>query len=190
MVPYFIFDETLVLDKVQGLHELLRREKYNVAPPTKLFRKSLFDGITFVENVLVDDIHVTYKLFAKANVIVAYGEPLYRFNKHDGNMTSFIQNNKISYDLLNEYLHAFRERTEYLSNVVPEIAPRAFYSELSYMLSVCDKIQSQDNMKVLYDYMIGILEHNYSLLSRSPFLTDRDNMLLKRLKQNPKNERI
>ena len=68
--PMFIFDEILVLDKIRGLDELLKREKYNVSPPTKLFKRILFDGIRFPEGVLVDDIHVIYKVFANANKVV------------------------------------------------------------------------------------------------------------------------
>ncbi|GIP51625.1 glycosyltransferase family 2 protein [Paenibacillus vini] len=181
LVPYFIFDETLLLDKVRGLHELLLREKYNVAPPTKLFRKSLFDGISYVENVLVDDIHVIYKLFAKANMTAAHGKPLYRFTKHEGNMTNFIQTDKISYEILTEYLSAFRERTIYLSNAVPEIASRALYSELSYMLFMCDKIKDQDELQGLFNYMKNTLERNYSELINSPFLTSRDKILLEKM---------
>lgn len=178
--PYFIFDELLVLDKVQGLDELLKREKYNVAPPTKLFRKSLFEGIRFKENVLVDDIHVIYKVFAKANLVVAHGKPLYRFTKHSGNMTSFIQTNNLSPELLNEYLSAFRERTAYLSSEVPEIAIRARYAEWSFMVSMCEKIRKYNctSCERLYNFMVQSIRRDYHEWKDSPFITERENRLL------------
>lgn len=184
--PYFIFDELLVLDKVQGLNELLKREKYNVAPPTKLFRKSIFDGIRFKENVRVDDIHVIYKIFANATTVVAQGVPLYRFTKHGGNMTSFIYDSSLSPTILEEYLSAFRERTEYLSKKVPEIAPRVKYSELSYMISMCDKIIRNriTDCSPLYHRMVETLYQNYDELNCSAFLTEREKDILQRVTTN------
>ncbi|WP_312469779.1 glycosyltransferase family 2 protein [Neobacillus sp.] len=174
--PYFIYDDLLILDKVQGLEELLKRERFNVAPPTKLFCKSLFDGISFKENVLVDDIHIIYKIFAKADRVVGQGKPLYRFTKHHGNNSRFIQTNNLSPELLKEYLSAFRERAEYLSAEVPEIALRARYSEWSYMVSMCDKIKkySCTSCADLYDHMVKSIRSNYQEWINSPFITDKE----------------
>lgn len=176
--PYFIFNDLLVLDKVQGLNELLLRQKYNVAPPTKLFRKSMFEGIHFKENVLVDDIHVIYKVFANANKVVAQGKPLYFFRKHNGNMTSFIQTNQIAPDVLNEYLYAFQERTKYLSDKVPEIAPRAKYAELSYMISMCDKVPNTLEYLELRQDMLKKLKVSYDELINGVFITERERRIL------------
>ena len=178
--PYFIFDELLDLDKVRGLEELLKREKYNVAPPTKLFHKSLFDSIRFKENVLVDDIHIIYKVFAKANRVIAQGKPLYRFTKHSNNMTSFIQTNHLSPDLLNEYLSAFRERTAYLSIEVPEISKMARYTEWSFMISMCNKIRTYNctSCKEVYHFMVDLIRENYQELIVSPFITEKEKSLV------------
>ncbi|GAA0061533.1 glycosyltransferase family 2 protein [Clostridium sp. CTA-1] len=171
--PYFIFDDLLVLDKVKGLDELLKREKYNVAPPTKLLRKSLFEGIRFPEGVLVDDIHVIYKIFAKADVVVAKGTPLYYFRKHESNMTNFIQSNNLTPELLKEYLSMYKKRTIYLSEKVPEITPRARYSEWSYMISMCDKIKKYNckNCYEQYIYIKNQLMESYKEIIHSSFIT-------------------
>ena len=178
--PYFIFDELLVLGRAQGLDELLKREKYTVAPPTKLFRTSLFNNIRFPEHVLVDDIHVIYKVFANASKVAAQGIPLYRFTKHEGNMTGFIQSNILSAPLLEEYLSMYHERTECLTARVPEITSRARYSEWSYMISMCDKIQEGriTECMYLYDKMIHTIRNNLQEFSQSPFLTSREEKLI------------
>ncbi|MFF2912213.1 glycosyltransferase family 2 protein [Paenibacillus sp. NPDC057934] len=179
--PYFIFDELLVLDKVQSLDALLQRQKYNVAPPTKLFHKKLFKDILFKENVLVDDIHVIYKVFANANLVVAQGKPLYSFTKHSGNMTNFIQTNIIPPALLSEYHSAFRERTEYLSKRVPEIAPRARYAEMSFMISMCGKIPRTSEYVDLYNVMVEKLRESYDELICSPYLTEKEELILENI---------
>ena len=170
--PYFVFDDLLVLDKVKGLDELLKREKYNVAPPTKLFRKNLFKELRFPEGVLVDDIHIIYKVFANANTLVVKGIPLYNFTKHDNNMTSFIQSNKFTPELLNEYLYMYRERTRYISQKVPEVKNRAKYSEWSYMISICNKIKKYKNLECeeQYNHMIIELKKNYDEILQSSFI--------------------
>ncbi|EHN13938.1 glycosyltransferase family 2 protein [Clostridium sporogenes] len=181
--PYFIFDNLLVLDKVQALDELLRREKYNVAPPTKLFRKNLFEGFRFPEGVLVDDIHVIYKVFAKANMVVAKGKPLYHFRKHKSNMTRFIQSNSLTPELLNEYLSMYKERTRYLLKKVPEITARARYSEWAYMISMCNKIKKYNckNCEEQYMYMKNQLISTYKEIIKSSFITKEELVILQNI---------
>lgn len=170
--PYFVFEELLVLDKVRGLEELLKRIKYNVAPPTKLFRKKLFENIRFKEGTLIDDIHVIYKVFANADKVVVTGIPMYYFRKHQDNMTSFIQSNNITSELLKEYLSMYKERTVYLSEKVPEIELRAVYSEWSYMISMCDKIKKYDckSCNLEYIYMRNKLIQQYKEIIKCSFI--------------------
>jgi glycosyltransferase involved in cell wall biosynthesis len=181
--PYFIFDELLLLDKAQGLEELLKREKYNVAPPTKLFRKSLFNGLKFKENVLVDDIHIIYKVFAQAERVIAGGKPLYNFVKHSSNMTGFIQTEKLSPELLSEYLSAFSERTKYLTAIVPAITDRVRYSEWSFMISMCNKIMTNNLIECyeLYQSMSGLLKQNYTEIISAPFIREDEIVLLNKI---------
>lgn len=180
--PEYIFDELLILDKSKGLDELLKREKYNVSPPTKLFRRSLFDHIKFPEGVLVDDIHVIYKVFANANQVVAQGKPLYYFRKHESNMTSFIHTNRLTPELLKEYLSMYRQRTLYLSKKVPEITARARYSEWSYMISMCDKIKKYNCVDCgeVYDFMIKAIKENLNDVINNKFITEKEKVLLKK----------
>ncbi len=180
--PYYIYEDLLILDKIKGLDELLKREKYNVAPPTKLFRKRLFNGIRFIEGMLVDDIHVIYKAFANANRIVAKGTPLYHFRKHGGNMTGFIHSNNLTPELLEEYLLMYKKRTQYLSERVPEIIPRARYSEWSFMISMCDKIVTfgcEDCIEQ-YDLMMNHIRNHYDEFWNTSFTTNREKKLIKK----------
>ncbi|KAB3539664.1 glycosyltransferase family 2 protein [Alkaliphilus pronyensis] len=186
--PYFVFEEMLILDRLMGLEELLKREKYNVAPPTKLFKRDLLNQIKFPEGVLVDDIHVIYKVFARARKVVVKGKPLYFFRKHSNNMTSFIQSNQITPDLLNEYLTMYKQRTLYLTERVPGIKHRAKYSEWSYMLSMCNKI-NQYHCKGcgdIYKDMLKQLSDHYEEIIHSPFTTLKEKESLNDLLQKEK----
>ncbi|WP_081707835.1 glycosyltransferase family 2 protein [Bacillus massiliigorillae] len=140
--PYFICNERFVFDRLQGLRELLNRRLYNVAPPTKLFRRSLWKGLSFPDNVLVDDIHVIYKVFERAQRIALWNIAMYYFRKHASNMTAFIHNKQMTPELLDEYLSMYQTRAEYLSKRAPEIVEDIEKSMLAFMKNMYESIIS------------------------------------------------
>lgn len=178
--PVFVYDQLYVLNKVEGLDEYLKREKFNTAPATKLFKRTLFEKVSFLSNVKVDDIHVMYKVFAEAERVVAHGKPLYRWVKHGQNLTSFIQTNKLKPEILDEYILMQKQRIEYLSKKVPEITPRVRYAAWSYMISMCNKIKTYhcDDCEKQYEQMIQILKENLDEFENSLFITERERELL------------
>lgn len=137
-----VFSEKLIMEPEEAVVTLLKRKKYNAAMPSKLLRKELFDKIRFKEDGKYDDISVVYKYFAEANKTVAHGIPKYCFYRHVGNNSAFTTNDLLlTPEQLDEYLEAFRERTKYLSEKLPKIGEYAQYSEWSYMISMCNKIE-------------------------------------------------
>ena len=71
----------LVLDKHEGINELLYANKYSVAAPGKLYLTSLFKGIRFPVGKLHEDVFTTYKVFFKANCIF-YGDKIIYYYYH------------------------------------------------------------------------------------------------------------
>ncbi|MBR2408352.1 MAG: glycosyltransferase family 2 protein [Lachnospiraceae bacterium] len=145
-LPNCMFEEKLVMTPEEAVIMLLKRKKCNAAMPTKLVKRELFDEICFLPEGKYDDIRATYKYFACANKVAAYGMPKYCFWRHPGNNSAFTTNDLLlTPEQLDEYFNAFRERTEYLSAKLPKIADYARYSEWSYMISMCNKI-SKNNL--------------------------------------------
>jgi glycosyltransferase involved in cell wall biosynthesis len=157
--PYFIDNERFVFDRLQGLRELLNRRLYNTAPPTKLFRRSLWADLSFPDQVLVDDIHVIYKVFERAQRIAVWNIAMYYFRKHSSNMTAFIQDKQMTPELLDEYLAMYQTRAEYLSKRAPEIAEDIEESLLAFMQSMCENIITnrlagcEKQLKYMTDYL-------------------------------------
>ena len=89
-IPNCVFNEKLVMTPEEGIVTLLKRKKYSAGMPAKLFKRNLFDEIRFATNRRFEDIHTTYKYFAEAKKVVAYGIPKYRILRHDGNNSGFI----------------------------------------------------------------------------------------------------
>ncbi|MEW6064006.1 glycosyl transferase [Desulforamulus profundi] len=137
----YAYDELFIMDAVQSADAYLRRIRYNAAMPTKLIMRELFDKIRFSNTGSYDDISTTYRYFANAKTVAAHGVPKYTFYRHPGNNSSAATKHHLLNPVqLREYLEAFRERTEYISGILPQLADLALYSEWSYMISMVEKI--------------------------------------------------
>ena len=137
----YLYEGTYIMDAGQAIEKYLWRQLYNCAMPTKLLKKEMFEDISFLENGSYDDICTTYKYFANANKVVADGSGKYVFYRHDGNNSSAATKHHLLNPVqLGEYLKAFRERTEYIEKVIPQMRDLARYSEWSYMISMIEKI--------------------------------------------------
>lgn len=138
----YVYDELYIMEAYQAVENYLWRQLYNCAMPTKLIKRYLFEHIRFPEQGAYDDITTAYKYFAKATKIVAHGKPHYVFYRHDGNNSSAATKHHLLNPVqLNEYLCAFSERTEYISEVLPKLTTLCRYSEWSYMISMIEKTQ-------------------------------------------------
>ncbi len=183
ILPNCVFDEYLVMTPSEAVVELLKRKKYNAAMPTKMLRRELFDKIRFDNTGKYDDISVVYKYLANAKKVVAHGLPKYCFCRHVGNNSAFTTNDLLlTPDQLNEYFAAFRERTKYLSRILPEIADYAQYSEWSYMISMCNKI-SRNNLvtcKKQLDFVKEELSRYYDEFYYSPYIQDFEKEFMKK----------
>jgi len=135
------FDEKRVMTAEDALIELLWRKRYNMAFPTKLFKRSLVENLRFPEEGVYDDIALMYKLLAEADRIAYHGLPKYTFYRHEGNNSAWTTNHELlTPETLDEYLHAYRVRTEWLSERFPNSAPAFRYFEWSFMISMVEKI--------------------------------------------------
>lgn len=175
VLPNCVFDEKLIMTPEEAVVTLLKRKKYGAGMPAKMFRQKLLQSIRFKENVRYEDIHTTYKYFAEANRVVAYGKPKYHVFRHPGNTSNFTSNDLLlTPEQLDEYFDAFRERTEYLSCKLPEIADYAQYSEWSYMISMCNKIETAhlEQCKKQLDFVRKELTEHYDEFYYSPYIEE------------------
>ena len=136
-----IFDERKVMTAEESLIELMWRKKYNMAFPTKLFRRELMEHLRFPEDGAYDDIALMYRLLAEAKTVAYHGLPKYTFYRHPGNNSAWTTNHTLlTSETLEEYLAAYRTRTEWLSKKFPASAPAFCYFEWSFMISMVEKI--------------------------------------------------
>ncbi len=135
------FDEKKVMSASEALIELMERKRYNVAFPTKMFRRDLMRDLRFPEDKKFDDIALMYRLIASCDKVVYHGLPKYTFYRHPGNNSAWTTNYALlDAQTLEEYLAAYRTRTEWLSEKFPEQRSDFEYFEWSFMVSMVEKI--------------------------------------------------
>lgn len=180
--PRYQYDELYVWDKEEGVSEFLKREKFDAAPCTKLFRTSLFQTIRFMLGTRIDDIHVIYKLFVEANRVVSQAYPSYRFYKHSGNETSFLSGDKLKPEILDEYLNMQEERVSYISKHLPSLTSQVRYAKYSYMISMVERIETglAINCEKQLLQMKRILTDNIDEFLNAKWITEREIRLFKK----------
>ena len=135
------FDEKRLMAAEEALIELMWRKKYNMAFPTKMFRRELTETLRFPEEGSYDDIALMYRLLAGAKRVVYHGLPKYTFYRHPGNNSAWTTNHGLlTPETLEEYLRAYRTRTEWLSRLFPNSAAAFRYFEWSFMISMVEKV--------------------------------------------------
>jgi len=135
------YDEKLIMTPKEALIELMWRRKYNMAFPTKLFSRKLANKIRFPENGSYDDISQMHRLLAFANRVAYCGLSKYTFYRHKCNNSAWTTNHSLlNPEIIDEYIQAYRERTRWLSELFPDSAAEWRYFELSFMISMVEKI--------------------------------------------------
>lgn len=170
-----VFDEKRVMSAEEALIELMWRKKYNVAFPTKLFHRNMFASVRFPEDKTFDDIALMYKLLAEANRVAYHGLPKYTFYRHEGNNSSWTTHHEqLTPEILQEYLDAYRTRTERLSERFPNSADTFAYFEWSFMISMVEKIERYQlgSCQSQLKHMKTILKNNLFSFCNSPLLQD------------------
>lgn len=136
-----VFDEKKVMTAEEALIELMWRKKYNMAFPTKLFRRELVEHLRFPEEGSYDDIALMYKLLAQAKRVAYHGLAKYTFYRHEGNNSAWTTNHSLlTPETLEEYLSTYRTRTVWLSELFPDSAQTWRYFEWSFMISMVEKV--------------------------------------------------
>lgn len=151
------YDIRQIYTKEEALEVLLNRKYFNVAFPTKLIRKSLFDGNFFNEESKYDDIYLMPRILGASKKTVYEGKPLYDFYRHPGNNSSWTTNFRLlTSATLSEYLAVYRQRTEWLIDSFPDKRDVWEYFEQSFWISMIDKVTKYEVTECyeIRDYLV------------------------------------
>ncbi|WP_018212550.1 glycosyltransferase family 2 protein [Desulfitobacterium hafniense] len=169
------FNEKLVMTAEEALIELMWRKRYNMAFPTKMFKRILVEDLRFSEDDKYDDIALMYRLLAKPKRVAYHGLPKYTFYRHESNNSAWTTNhNLLRSETLNEYLRSYCERTEWLSERFSGSAPVFRYFEWSFMISMVEKINRYElsDCTEQLNFMIRRLSKDREKFLNSEFILD------------------
>lgn len=160
----YVYNKLYVMNALQATKEYLKRALFSAGMPMKLIRRTLFYSIRFYDKNVYEDIRTTYRYFANAKTVAAYGIPKYYVFRHsENNSGTATKFEMLNPEQLNEYLLAFKERTIYINEVLPELGDFALYSEWSYMISMIEKIHTNrlTNCNKPLEFMRNELRKNW-----------------------------
>lgn len=176
-------NEMKVMNAEEAIVTLLWRKYYNTGFPTKLISRKLFAGIYFEETGQYDDISVMYKILAKAEKVVSYGQPRYHVYRHDGNNSSVTtKDHLMTPEYLASYRAAYRNRTLWLCERFPRRSDDWRYFDWSFQLSMVHKILEHHPVGCehhLKEMRRELLEHGEAFL-KHPFIQDFEKIRMER----------
>jgi glycosyltransferase involved in cell wall biosynthesis len=134
-------NEKKIMNNEEAIETLLWRKNYNVAFPTKLIKKELFNKNRFLETTKYDDIYLAPIILAEAKTIAYHGKSKYNFYRHQNNNSAWTQNHKLlDKATLKEYLEVYKNRTSYLCEKFPTKKSTWEYFNWSFMISMVEKV--------------------------------------------------
>ena len=139
--PQCLFDEKMILTGEEALRLLLGRKYIRAGMPAKLYKKEILCRYPFEENYKNEDIHTQYKYLMCSNRVAIHGVDKYYFVRHESNVSGFTSDaGKWDAQTMKDYLTAFHNRTMFVKENAPDTYYLALYSELSFMISMVEKI--------------------------------------------------
>lgn len=186
-------EEKCLMDAEQAMEKLLWRKYYNVAFPTKLFRRELFEENRFLETGKYDDIYLMPKMIAAAHRIAYHGRSKYHFERHDHNNSAWTQNHRLlDAETLQEYLDVYRQRTFWLSEKFPQSADKWEYFNWSFLISMVEKVtrlELTDCYEIRERLVAQLREHNDTFY-HCPWISEQEkewmNRYIRRMQEDLK----
>ncbi len=176
----FVFPGVFVYDRVQAMTELLKREKFNNAAGGKLYRQEICNFRMHGQQAK-RDIYREYRRINRIHKMVVSGDPKYYFYRHDSNMSGLNTAEQITPQKMRQHLDGNRDRTLWLSQEMPEISDFVHYCELSFMISLYQRIYALQvsSCYAIAEEMLKVLQENRPVLHTYPWYTEQEKTFLK-----------
>jgi len=165
------FDAPILLGHIEATSLILEDKKIFSFSWDKMYKRELFDDLTYTENSLFEDISTTYKLFYKANNIIILNKAFYYYIKRE---SSSCLNPDLSVELKRKIdtFQAFYERYLFVLS----------HSEFSHMLHICLKQAFKHGRELLHYTIRYKINKNstsfYVVLQEVSLMDLNENLLL------------
>lgn len=161
----------------EAFGRMLREEGFNVSAYAKMYRRDLWQGITFPEGSVHEDLGTTYKLIEKCPK-VAYGpDPKYIYRKRKNSIsTAEFSDKKLDIiKLTDEMCSSAETNFPYLISTVNLRRMHARFSVLRQM-ALAKSLTSAQKQKE--QEIINYLKSNKQYITKNPYATLRDKLAI------------
>jgi len=166
-----------LLNTEEALGRMLLEKGFNVSAYAKMYRKKLWQGITFPENMLHEDLGTTYKLFTQCNQI-AYGEKakyIYKKRKESISSLGFSKDKLAIIILTDQMCDDLEPNYPYLLNIIRLRRMHARFSVLRQILK--DQKKTSETKKIERE-IIRYLKVHKTFITKNPSASFRDKVAI------------
>lgn len=153
-----------ILSKTEAIHYLIQDEVLHSFAWDKLYKRELFDGVTYPTRRYVQDMFTTYKVFLKSEKIVYGHEPKYYYFQRS-NSIQRTRGEKLDWDQFS----AYKEWYENLSDKYPELKAYLLRTWMAFTVcaynSVLLRTEVGAETKTRKQIMLNTLKEYYRQLS-------------------------
>jgi glycosyltransferase involved in cell wall biosynthesis len=169
-------DEPIILNQIESTSLILEDKKIFSFPWDKLYKRELFEGISYPENLVFEDISTTFKLFYKANKVILLNKAYYYYFQRE---SSASLNQEFSHAIKRkiDHYYAFYERYQFVSS----------HPEFGHIFSECQKKAFKFGRFLIHFIVKMKLNKNstrfYNTLNELSFMDIKENFLLKKIEK-------
>lgn len=170
--------EKLVMTGEDAVIEMMKRKRFNTRPSAKLYRTALMENIWYPSKAEVAglcDAATTYKLLANAGCVAFHGIVKYCYTRNNENGSLWVRDHsKLTPEILDTEAIVHRERTQWLSKRFPQRAEQFLYYELSFDISMVEKIHRYEltACQPQLERLVEKLGTHQEAFMKSPWLKD------------------
>lgn len=85
-VPYASESKNILYTKEKALKELYKNKNLTFSACNKIYNIKLFDSIRFTENIILEDMDISYRLIYQANSIYYLKDPFYNYRYNESSI--------------------------------------------------------------------------------------------------------
>lgn len=162
-IEFSITGETVKYNNIEAMQQLVLNKDITSHLWNKLYKKELFDGISFPNNKIYEDVGTIYLLFEKSDLIVKNNSIQYAYYQRQNSLCNSIEQKKLF-----DYIEMINIRYEYLKEKYPKMTKVLDASKTQYALIYSFRIAKAKDEK-LYNNKILINETKKAKISFNLF---------------------
>lgn len=163
---------------------LLFRDIIDCSACLKLYRKELFDDLTFPYGKTNEDFVVMYKLFSNSKSVIYIPDILYYYHFRENSITSSYFN-EAQFDKVDNSI----EMIMYVQKYLPELIEEAYfyyYRQVMYLLKTLCVMEIYNEYPCRYDQLRKILKDGIIRIFKCKWLSTKEKMMYFALAWMPK----